>query len=528
MELRSEATYHRTVIVGSGLAGLTAALELGEATVVTAGELGAGASRLAQGGIAAALGPDDSAARHADDTRTVSGDLADSAVVEVVTAAAAERIRWLRRLGAAFDTDPGGQLALGREAGHSARRIVHADGDATGAAVMRTLVAAVRARDDIEVVEHARVVDLVRDGSRIHGVLLQGADGGARLLLADAVVLTTGGIGGVYAHTTNPPSAVGAGLAMARRAGARLRDPEFVQFHPTALATGHDPLPLLTEALRGAGATLIDAAGRRFVRDVHRDAELAPRDVVAHASWQAQQRGPIYLDARSIGDDFPARFPTVFEHARSAGLDPRVDPLPVTPAQHYHMGGVAADADGRTSLPGLFACGEVAATGLHGANRLASNSLLEALVVGARVARAIAGARPRRRPARRLQVPADTAALNGRDRPNDDPAAIDELRALMWRHGGIVRDGAGLAHALGQVAELAPRLRGGPDGRDLLAVAEVVLQAALARRESRGGHHRRDHPAPAAGAASPTLIDPLPVPHRRLEAAGVGRRSAAS
>ena len=524
MELLSEATHHRTVIVGSGLAGLTAALELGDATVVTAGELGDGASRLAQGGIAAALAAGDSPARHADDTRTVSGGLADRGVAEVVTAAAAERIAWLRRLGAAFDTDADGQLALGREAGHGTHRIVHADGDATGAAVMRTLVTAVKARDDIEVVEHSRAIDLVRDGHRIHGVVLRGADGRARMLLADAVVLATGGIGGVYAHTTNPPAAVGAGLAMARRAGARLRDPEFVQFHPTALATGHDPLPLLTEALRGAGATLIDAAGRRHVRDAHPDAELAPRDVVARANWHAQQRGPIYLDARSVGDDFPSRFPTVFAHAREAGLDPREQPLPVTPAQHYHMGGIASDADGRTSLPGLFACGEVAATGLHGANRLASNSLLEALVVGARLARTIADTRPPRTSARRLEVAADAATLV----VHDDAAAVAELRELMWRHGGIVRDGAGLARALDRLIELAPRLRGGPDGRDLLAVAEVVLQAALARRESRGGHHRRDHPGPAAGAASPTLLDPLPVPHRRLPAGEAVRRSAAS
>lgn len=524
MELLADATHHRVVVVGSGIAGLTVALELGGATVVTAGDPGDGSSRWAQGGIAAALGADDHPDRHAHDTRTVSGGLADERVAEVVAGAAAERIDWLRRLGTPFDTDAGGQLVLGREAGHGADRIVHARGDATGAAVMRALTRAVTDRDDVEVAAHTRAIDLVRDGRRIAGVLVRDADGCRRVLLADAVVLATGGIGRLYAHTTNPPGATGDGLAMARRAGARLRDPEFVQFHPTALAVDRDPLPLLTEALRGAGATLVDAAGRRHLREVHPDAELAPRDVVARANWHAQQHGPIHLDARSIGAELPQRFPTVFALAREAGLDPREQPLPVTPAQHYHMGGVASDADGRTSLPGLYVCGEVAATGLHGANRLASNSLIEALVIGARLATAIA-TDPAATPVdlNALELPADALQLDA----HDDEDAIAELRAVMWRYGGLVREADGLTTALARLGSLGPRLTGGPTGRNLLAVADTVLRAALNRRESRGGHHRSDHPTPAAGSPTSTVLDPLPAPHRRL-AVTAPQRSVAS
>jgi L-aspartate oxidase len=493
---------HRAVIVGSGLAGLTAALELGDCTLVTRTALGDGASGWAQGGIAAAIGPDDDAAQHAADTVAVSGGLADAEVARVVAEHAPERIAWLARHGVPFDRD-GATLALGREAGHRRHRIVHAAGDATGAAVMEQLVAALRARPDVTVLTDARALDLLHDGGRVTGLALV-RHGRLEVLPTGTVILATGGLGRLYARTTNPALATGDGLAMALRAGVRVRDPEFVQFHPTALDTGADPLPLVTEALRGAGAVLRDVDGRRHLLDAHPDAELAPRDVVARANWAARQRGPVVLDATHLGPAIEERFPTVVALARAAGLDP-LAPLPVTPAQHYAMGGVATDLDGRTSLPGLYACGEVAATGLHGANRLASNSLLEAMVLARRVAIAA------------RHDDAQLAALDAARAPRrvDDvtlphrpaPDAVRLLRTLMWDHAGPVRDAEGLTTALAALARLAPALVGDPDGRSLATVAEVVLRTALARTESRGAHHRRDHPDSDPAQAHSTLLD---------------------
>jgi L-aspartate oxidase len=500
------------LIVGSGIAGLTAALELGHCTVVTRSSLGEGASRWAQGGLAAAIDPTDSPADHADDTRAVSSGLTIDALVDAVTADAPGRVRWLQELGTGFDLGDDGSLALGREAGHRTHRIVHAGGDATGAAVMRALVTAVRRRPDIEVLEHHRAVDLIRAGDRVVGVTLVGADGATTARTARAVVLATGGIGRVFARTTNPAEATGDGFAMAWRAGAELRDPEFVQFHPTALDSTLDPLPLLTEALRGAGATLIDARGHRFLTDVHADAELAPRDVVARANWAAQQRGPIFLDVRAI--DTPTRFPTVFGACTAAGFDPREVPIPVTPAQHYHVGGIRTDDHGHTGLAGLYACGEAASTGLHGANRLASNSLVEGLVLGGRVAASIADTpSPARRPAFH-EVPTDAPHPGA----PDDADAIARLRTTMWRHGGLVRDAAGLGDALDHLASLRPSLDASVTGRNLAVVADVVLRAALGRTESRGGHHRADHPAASDGPGEHTLVQDTEVAHQPLHA----------
>lgn len=504
------------VIVGSGIAGLTAALELGDCTVVTRSELGAGASRWAQGGIAAALAPDDSPAEHAADTRRVSGGLTIDTIVELVTAAAPDRIRWLHELGATLDQAEDGRFALGREAGHQRRRIVHAGGDATGPAVMRALTAAVRARADITVLEHRQAIDLVRCGPRVVGVVTSDPDGRRDTVLGSAVVLATGGIGRVYARTTNPPEATGDGLAMALRAGATIRDPEFVQFHPTALATATDPTPLLTEALRGEGAHLVDAAGTRYLPAVHPDAELAPRDVVARANVAQQRHGPIYLDARPIDGDLAARFPTVFAACQAAGIDPRREPIPTTPVQHYHVGGISTDADGRTTLPGLYACGEAASIGLHGANRLASNSLVEGLVMGARIADAIR--RAPHDPARRgrLEVPADAVTVDAGHAAAD--AAVTDLRTLMWEHGGVSRHEDGLRRALRDLTELGPALTSHPTGRSLVTVAELVLKGALERRESRGTHFRADHPAADPAFATHTLVRRPPVPHRAVPA----------
>ncbi len=498
-------TKPRAIIVGSGVAGLTAALSLGDCIVITKTELGEGSSTWAQGGIAAAVGPGDAPEFHAADTVAVAAGLADPEVAAAVTAAAPERIAWLLELGARFDKAPDGSLTLGREAGHGKHRIVHANGDATGAELMRTLRTAVRRRTDITIMEHTWAVDLVRSGDRVAGVYVIDADGDRRVLTAPAVVLATGGIGRLYASTTNPVEVTGDGLAMAARAGVRIADPEFVQFHPTALRSTLDPMPLLTEALRGAGAHLVDDTGHRFMLDEHPDAELAPRDVVARANWRLLDAGrDVYLDATHLGEDFPYRFPTVFASALDAGIDPRSEWLPVSPAEHYHMGGIDVDRVGRSSMSGLYACGEAAATGLHGANRLASNSLLEGLVFGAEVASAIAADHGSVDPALPLEVPLSALRVG----LESDESAVRRLRATMSDNVGLVRSAAGLQRALLDIAEVAPRLATSAAGRNLVAIAELVTSAALAREESRGGHYRSDFPKPAAGPARHTHITP--------------------
>ncbi|HEY6635985.1 MAG TPA: FAD-binding protein, partial [Acidimicrobiia bacterium] len=376
------------LIVGAGVAGLSVALGLDRAYVITAKEMGS--TWWAQGGIAVALSAEDSPQAHAADTVAVAGGLAVDDAVAALTRGGPDAVARLIELGAEFDRDDEGALLLGREGGHQARRVVHADGDATGAEVMRALNDAVAATATVESID-GRVVDLARSGDRVVGVLT--ADGKKRTVYtAPAVVLATGGAGRMYSHTTNPPGVTGEGIVIAARAGARLADLEFVQFHPTALNAGKDPMPLLTEALRGEGAKLVDASGRRFMDQHHPMAELAPRDVVARAIFWLYDRGSsAYLDARSIVN-FHERFPTVTAHAMSVGLDPVEDLLPVSPAAHYYMGGIDADTDGRTSVPGLWAVGECSSTGVHGANRLASKSLLEGLVFGARVAACVGSA----------------------------------------------------------------------------------------------------------------------------------------
>lgn len=485
------------IVVGSGVAGLSAALGLERCVVVTRGELGTGSSRCAQGGIAAALSTQDSTADHAADTLAVSAGLAAANVARTVTAAAPERIAWLTGLGACFDRDRQGNLSLGREAGHRARRIVHAEGDKTGAEVMRVLIAAVHAHPAIELREGYELVDLLSTGARVAGVLAYSPDKVLTAFVSPAVVLATGGIGGLYTHTTNPPEVAGDGLAVAIRASARLADLEFVQFHPTALACAMDPMPLLSEALRGEGAVLTDELGERFMPSVHQDAELAPRDVVARAIWQHQRAGHrTLLDARSaIGQAFPQRFPGIWQIAQSAGYDPRSEPLPVTPAEHYFMGGIATGLAGRTSLAGLWAVGEVASTGLHGANRLASNSLLEGLVLGQAAARDIKTVEAVMPALDQLQAPADMPPPPG-TRTNDIVRAV---RALMWDKAGLTRNAHGLQAAIGELN----RMLQDPaaltlTARNRLMVARAIVTAALAREESRGAHYRSDFPQPDA------------------------------
>jgi len=486
------------VVVGSGIGGLTAALAMAplRVVVVTKGDPGGGSTPWAQGGIAAAVAGDDSPAEHAADTVAVGGGLNDLVAVDVLTGAAPERIAALEAIGVRFDTGPDGVLLLSREGGHHRRRVLHAGGDSTGAAMMRALVAAAAAAEHVQTVPFAFAADLVVAGGRVVGVTVR-TDGGERLLaLASAVVLATGGVGRLYAHTTNPPEVTGDGLAMAARAGARLADLEFVQFHPTALATGRDPMPLLTEALRGEGAVLVDGSGERFMVGEHPDAELAPRDVVARAIFRRRQSGgSVYLDATAVGASFPERFPTVFELCREEGIDPRRERVPVAPAAHYHMGGVAADLDGRSSLPGLWAVGEVARSGVHGANRLASNSLLEATVFGERAAESVRGA---------ASAPVDEGqALGAAADPGPAPAAegmaplVAELRRVMDERVGVIRDRAGLAAGLESIEALAARL--GPvacEARNMSDAARLIARAALVRTESRGAHFRSDYPAP--------------------------------
>jgi L-aspartate oxidase len=485
------------LVVGTGAAGLTAALGCSpqSVTVLTKARLGTGGSSpWAQGGIAAAVGKDDAPALHAADTLAAGAGLNDPRVVEILTTEGPERIEALLALGAHFDLDDTGSLALGREAAHSRRRILHAR-DATGAEVVRTLVEAVRRSPQIRVVDEAFAIDLALEDGEVVGLLAIHADGRRVLHLAPAVILATGGLGQLFLHTTNPREATGDGLAMAARAGARLVDLEFVQFHPTALAAGADPMPLLTEALRGEGAVLIDDESRRFMADEHPDRELAPRDVVARAIWRRLMAGcRVFLDAReAVGDEFPERFPTVFKLCREHGLDPRTEPIPVAPAAHYHMGGIAVDERGRTSLPGLWACGEVAATGAHGANRLASNSLLEALVFGARVAEDLRTRVPVGRVSRGPRLAGSgIAAIDG---PGDAELTA-AVRRLMWEKVGVVRDESSLASAVDELQRLASRHpQAAGEARNLLGIGRLVAAAALERRESRGGHYRSDYPA---------------------------------
>lgn len=485
--IRSDA-----IVVGSGVAGLTTTLRLAplRVTLLTKTELGDGSSRWAKGGVAAAMGAEDAARLHAGDTVRVGAELANEEVVALLTEEGPAMVSQLVAWGARFDRTASGELALGREAGHSRRRIVHAHGDATGRELVRALIATVQRDESVTVREREFAARLVQQNGRVVGVLTFDAEGRRVLHLAAAVVLATGGIGQIYANTTNPQVVTGDGLALAARAGARLVDLEFVQFHPTALDTGADPMPLLTEALRGEGAAIVDDEGHRFMEEEHAAAELAPRDVVAQAIWTRLRAGrKVFLDTRqALGDSIAERFPSAFGDCMDHGIDPRRRPIPIAPAAHYHMGGVAVDLAGRTSLPGLWSCGEVASTGAHGANRLASNSLLEAMVWSERVAADVARST--------LEAPGSVPSL--------DPATVGPantwpeahvLRELMWEQVGLVRDGAGLASVLLDLERFDAALPPGEGELNNMAlVGRLVATAALRRTESRGSHFRRDFP----------------------------------
>jgi L-aspartate oxidase len=487
------------LIVGGGLAGLFCALKLAPlpVTVLAAAPIGQGASSAwAQGGIAAAISPGDSPETHTADTLEAGAGIVDREVVLGMTQEAGERIADLLAFGVPFDKDLEGHLIQSREAAHSRRRIVRVRGDKAGQAIMEALVAAVRQTPSITVLEGWIAEELRVENHRVTGVIARGQGGAApvpHLFRAGAVVLATGGIGHLYAVSTNPPQADGAGVALAALAGAIVADAEFVQFHPTAIDIGRDPAPLATEALRGDGATLINRAGERFMPALHRDGELAPRDVVARGVFAEVQAGRgAYLDCRdAIGAEFAQRFPTVYATCRAAGIDPVTQPIPVVPAEHYHMGGVWTDARGRTSLAGLWAAGEVASTGVHGANRLASNSLLEAVVFAERIARDLAASIPAPSPIPSAPVPVP----DGPPPRGADLTLITRLRRVMNDHVGVIRDAAGLDIALREILAA----RGAAQSRavrNMATTALLIAAAARVRHESRGGHYRSDAALP--------------------------------
>jgi L-aspartate oxidase len=492
------------VIVGGGLAGLFCALKLAPrpVTVVSAAPLGQGASTAwAQGGIAAAVAEGDSAEAHAADTIAVGGGLVDEAIALGIAREAGTRIHDLLQYGVPFDRDLEGKLAVGREAAHSARRIVHVRGDMAGKAIISALIEAVRNTPSIRVIEGFVAEALLTEDGAVSGLQLRkvgDATATPVTIASRAVVLATGGIGHLYAVTTNPAEASGLGLAIAARAGAVIADPEFVQFHPTAIMVGRDPAPLATEALRGEGATLINDKGERFMQAQHPLAELAPRDIVARGVFAEIAAGHgAFLDARAaLGAHFAEKFPTVYASCIAAGIDPAQAPVPVAPAAHYHMGGIAVDAHGRSSLRGLWAGGEVSCTGAHGANRLASNSLLEAVVYAARIAEDIGGstiAAPARLPATITPRNCAMPALSEKN-----------LRTMMTSHVGVIRDGERLAEAVRAFAAIE-RDTGNIALRNMATTALLVAASAWTRRESRGAHYRIDYPAEKPALAHRTM-----------------------
>ena len=479
------------LILGAGIAGLFTALKLSPMPcIVLAGTRPgvSGSSAWAQGGIAAAVGADDHWQNHAHDTIAAGAGLCDPGIVDLVAREAPARIDDLVALGTPFDRNADGSLALGREAAHSLPRIVHIKGDRAGAEISATLAQRAALSDGITLLEGFHAVELAMENGRVTGLFARsglGADARLILFRARAVVLATGGLGALYAVTTNPLEARGEGLGMAARAGAVISDPEFVQFHPTAIAVGRDPAPLATEALRGEGATLVNGRGMRFMTAIHNDAELAPRDIVARAIHRQIMSGEnVYLDCReAIGADFPHHFPTVHAACIAAGIDPVRALIPVAPAAHYHMGGIASDANGRSSLPGLWVVGECAATGLHDANRLASNSLLEGLVFAKRAADDVRGTL--KGGAIRGTPPAPQRFAS--------PAPPAVLRQAMSRCVSLERDDTGLREALDVIARVE-KTSSEPALQNMTAAAKLVAAAALARKESRGGHWRSDYP----------------------------------
>ena len=491
------------VVIGSGVAGLTTALQIRahnlSVLLVTKSFIDAGSTKWAQGGIAAALGPGDSPDQHEKDTLVAGAGLCDLPAVKVLVSEGPEAVRKLIARGAVFDKSETGEIALTREGGHLRNRILHAGGDATGAEVSRALLAAVSNDPGIEVIEHALVLDALKTKSgRVCGVTIhvigEGTRDGVGQILARAVVLATGGLGQVYSQTTNPSVSTGDGVALALRAGADVADVEFIQFHPTVLYMGEGSRgqqPLISEAARGEGAFLVNDRGERFMRGVHPLADLAPRDIVAkEISRQMQLTGSqhVWLDARNI-KDFSERFPNIYASCKEIGIDPVHDLIPVAPASHYASGGIRTDLNGHSSVPGLYAVGETACTGAHGANRLASNSLLEGLVFGARIAEDIAANLPE------FQEPVAQDAIDFLL----SPSIRGELQRAMSKGASVVRSEKSLQETAAKLEKLkeASTIYANLDAwetTNLYLLATAIVRSALERTESRGSHWREDFP----------------------------------
>ncbi len=486
------------LVIGGGLAGLFTALKLAPlpVTVLSGPPITKNtASAWAQGGIAAALGPEDSIEAHVKDSIEAGAGLVDERIARLVAEDAPDRIRDLVDIGVPFDRTSSGFFALGREGAHSENRIVRVSGDRAGAAVMQAIGDAVHAMPSIKIIEGYTAVALDVDSNRVRGVTAWSLSFKQResiRLNASQVVLATGGVGGLFAVTTNPKSVRGEGLGMALRAGAVAADCEFVQFHPTGMDIDQDPAPLATEALRGEGAVLINSSNVRFMKNEHSLAELAPRNVVAMGIHRERLRsGKVYLDCRdAIGAAFPEHFPTVYASCKRVGLDPVKEPIPVAPAAHYHMGGLVTDAFGETTISGLWACGEVASTGAHGANRLASNSLLEALVFANQIATQIKSRIPDEE-ASDVELSPSTHDLTS----SVSPQLLQKLRRTMADHVGVIRNAESLSTAMAFIEEAGQNCDD-PSFKNALAAAKVIVASAQLREESRGGHYRSDYPEP--------------------------------
>jgi L-aspartate oxidase len=490
--------FDRPIVVGSGVAGLTVALGLGRALVVRHRELGS--SWYSQVGLAAALSSEDSPEAHAADTLEASGGVGDPEAIEVLTSSAPGVIDRLSELGVPFDRDLDGELLLSHERGHARPRVARCDGDATGAELMRSLDAASEQVGGVSFMR-GRVIDLVSDGDRISGILV--AQGKQRLVLtAPAVVLATGGVGRLFARTTSPKGIAGEGVAIAARAGAVLADLEFIRFHPTTLWIDKDPLPVLPEELLEEGATLVDGSGRPFVSNLVGGSSSGSGDSLSQVIYSRLQDGsPIFLDARAVAS-FAERFPATTAHAMSVGLHPSEHLLPIGPAAHSLIGGVKTDPYGRTSLPGLWAVGECASTGVHGAAGLEANTLLEAVVFGMRAADSVASEA-------RSSGDRVLTAANSLDLPVIAGPAADELREIMWNHVGPVRSAPGLQEAESALQSMEAILNRTIEGRNALAVALMMIAAAQDRRESRGVHYRADHPAADPSQATRSELQTL-------------------
>lgn len=487
------------VVVGGGITGLSAANRLsgmGRVLLVTKEALAESNTSYAQGGIAVAMGGDEDVRLHLADTLAAGDGLVDEPAAALLVGMGPKRVEELLQIGTAFDRSAEGELERTREGAHSLSRILHAHGDATGKEIARALLEHVKGLATVELREWTTTVDLMVEEGRVVGVTLLGRDGRLTAVRAGAVLLASGGAGQVYSDTTNPAVATGDGIAMAYRAGAALEDMEFYQFHPTAFTGAGAPRFLMSEALRGEGALLVNAKGERFMPGVHPQAELAPRDVVARAITKESLAGPVYLDMRHVGKDLKARFPGISSFLEGYGLELERDLIPVRPAAHYLMGGIKTDLHGRTSLPGLYAAGEAACTGVHGANRLASNSLLEGLVFGVEAAKTMVEEQVPVRPdaGRAVLRTPEVACATG-----DVEGWIARLRQVMWRDAGLLRDADGLRRAQAELDGMfrtIPRAltRRAIEARNLYCLAGVMVESALGREESRGAHYRLDFP----------------------------------